>query len=348
MNTTAIIACDHGYGHVRRCSMIASEMARRGQEVTLFAPVSSIVRFPFIDFTNVNIVDFETRTTTTGLEAGDHNTVKWHHRLPLMDKFELVVCDNLPEILEIRPDAILSGGFFWHQALSVMDARAKARAGELIQLYQPLVIASEMFASLEMTGSSKTELIGLYVSEGVIPFQGEDLLIASGGSAVMEEAFRLAVNKLANSNKKLPPPNVWIDPKLLPSCSPKWMKPAVFNRDLYRRILATVCRPGVGTLTDSFASGGRAFCAYETGNKEMIYNAQKVVQANYCLCFALHALNCCTRHLRALLVLCLAYIAPLHFASPKIPFFTRYINLGSASFYITDRCGSNAVPVSSG
>ena len=39
-------------------------------------------------------------------------------KLPFRDKeFDYVICDNLPEILILRDDAILISQFFWHRVL---------------------------------------------------------------------------------------------------------------------------------------------------------------------------------------------------------------------------------------
>jgi len=38
----AIIACDHGFGHTRRCLLLANKLAETGWHVHLFAPKKAV------------------------------------------------------------------------------------------------------------------------------------------------------------------------------------------------------------------------------------------------------------------------------------------------------------------
>ena len=65
----------------------------------------------------------------------------------------------------------------------------------------------------------------------------------------------------------------------MPAGAPVWMKAATFNADMYKSLIAAICRPGVGTLTDCLWGGARVFCYFEAGNREMINNAEAVSKA---------------------------------------------------------------------
>lgn len=279
MGGIALIACDHGFGHVRRCLMISRELARKGQKVTLFAPASTVDRFSFLRAAGVDVIDFSTQTTRSALREGRRDTVNWHHRLPDLDDYCLVVCDNLPEILEIRADAVLSGSFLWHQVLSHLDEGMARRARELIAHHHPLMIASRLFASAQLIETTPVECVGVCVTDPRPGSCGRDLLIASGGNDILDQDYRSAVADLATSASVPPFPIVWVEEKLMPKAPPPWMQRAVFGLDLYRKLGACICRPGVGTLSDSLWAGARVFCVHEKGNTEMVLNTHRVAEA---------------------------------------------------------------------
>ena len=50
--------------------------------------------------------------TQTNIKTYERDTINdWLQNLPSLDGFDIVVSDNLIEVLEIRPDAWLSGTF---------------------------------------------------------------------------------------------------------------------------------------------------------------------------------------------------------------------------------------------
>ena len=60
----AIIVCDHGLGHLRRCAIEAKNRQEKGENVTLFAPLKSMERITriFPSLNGLKILDFSTNT----------------------------------------------------------------------------------------------------------------------------------------------------------------------------------------------------------------------------------------------------------------------------------------------
>ena len=152
MQTIAIIACGNGFGHVRRCVLIGEALIIRGVRVTLFAPTRALEKIN----RSVGVkdrfttVDFDSSTSAEALRTGNPNSARWEHRLPPLDRFDLVLCDNLPEVLAVRPDAILSGNFLWHQALPDIAKEIRTRADSLLAAHRPTMITYGPFAAKEL------------------------------------------------------------------------------------------------------------------------------------------------------------------------------------------------------
>jgi|GEM_PF-1976458 len=272
--TIAIIACDHGYGHVRRALILSNALAKNSWTVYLFAPKAAVNKLMSNYGLNRGVVTINFNSVTTMDSLRNGKAINWYKYLPSMNYYDLVLCDNLVEILEVRSDAILSGSFLWHFVSEDLDSDIVARAEILLKTYKPIMIASSLFASKELYKITKLKSVGLFVSE--LPpaniERGKDLLVSCGMSNELVEDFRKLVDNLAKGPK--PPFNtVWIEPRLMPPTVPVWMKTAKFNSFMLTSLNAAICRPGVGTLTDCLWGGARVFCCYEKGNKEMKDNA---------------------------------------------------------------------------
>lgn len=276
----AIIACDHGYGHIRRCILIANKLADLKWQVNLFAPAEVVRKFTVAVKTNdfIRLTDFSTGIRIDKLRRGIADT--WIKRLPSMDDFDLVLCDNLPDILKLRSDAVLSGSFLWHKVIDCFDATLYAEAEVLLERYRPKMIGSSLFADDELREITEFYPVGLFVSypPDYNDWQGNDLLITCGMSGEIESEYSAFIRQLA-LHEKPQFDNVWVEPRLMPAGAPVWMKAATFDADMYKGLKAAVCRPGVGTLTDCLWGGARVFCYFEAGNREMINNAEAVSKA---------------------------------------------------------------------
>ena len=149
--SVALIGCSNGLGHVRRLALIANQLATRGVEVVLFAPLQSVERVQSALAVEkmFSVIDFDTRTSAHALRTGNHQAMYWEKGLPTLRQYDLVVSDNLPEILSIRPDAWLSGNFFWHESLPGISSNYRRRAEKLISRHRPSVLTYGPFSSIQ-------------------------------------------------------------------------------------------------------------------------------------------------------------------------------------------------------
>lgn len=289
MKSCAIIACDNGLGHVRRCFLIGRELAKHGIRTDLFAPSAKYKKFEklFNPDPLLRNIDFATHTTAESLMKGERVATHWHQRLPHMADYDAVLCDNLPEILNIRTDAILSGHFLWHHAIEGINPLYREAAQNLIHRFKPTIIASKLFATIEISSLLNYMPVGLYVSDHprIEDLSGGNLLISGGSTSAMHSDLGGMVERLFNHGEE-PFETVFIDPGIMSNkkfCKkknlPSWIRIADYSPVMYRAVTAAVCRPGVGTVTDLLQQGGRPFCVYENRNNELTGNAIALASA---------------------------------------------------------------------
>jgi hypothetical protein len=203
----------------------------------------------------------------------------WNTDLPDLNGFDAVVCDNLVEVLTMRPDAWLSGSFFWHRALESLPSAKIMHAESLLRQFRPRMISSGLFAAPYLRSSTRLSLVGLYDFPGSrVQVEKTDFLLSCGtGGGATEEAGEL-VHRLASDQHPFCR-TLWVEPSLYSEGMPQWMQPATFSPEMYARVACAIIRPGVGTTTDALLAGARVFSFYEKGNYEMSTNAARASAA---------------------------------------------------------------------
>lgn len=280
----AIIVCDHGLGHVRRCALMAKERERLGEQVTMFAPAASLKRLQrAIPYTKgLAVHDFSTNITPDLIRQGLPKVVEWLDRLPNIDDFETVICDNLPEILARRPDAIISAQFFWHDVIEGAAGDYAEYCDHLLEQHKPTLIGCELFAMEAVRNQPGYIPVGLYKNPELVDAaqatsqeKRTDLLITGGTTPVLREQLRRTISELLKNGPK-PYEQVYVDQELIPEEAPYWMLAADFSIEMYCKLKAACCRPGLGVITDLITVGASIQPLHEANNREMEHNASVV------------------------------------------------------------------------
>lgn len=276
MKNIALIACSNGYGHVRRLLLLAHALRKNGANPVLFASLQTVKRVTKSEMVACpRVVDFNTHTEREKWLNG--TATDWVKSSSNFSEYDVVISDNLIEILLIRPDAWLSGSFFWHDSLKNFPKNLKSQALDLLKKYKPRMISSSMFASDLVRSKVQVFEVGLYAAKNNIAIHKNksDALISCGKGGSSEVHAKEFV-KLLVEREKTQFHRVWVEPSILPNKYPDWMSPATFTYKMYQSIISAVIRPGVGTITSSLLSGARIFPFYEGNNKEMEFNASRV------------------------------------------------------------------------
>lgn len=277
----ALFACSNGYGHIKRLLLLANALSKYGANPILFAPESSALSLAKKEgIKNIEIINFNSNTTKENWL--DNSATEWTKFAPNLSEFDIVISDNLIEILNIRPDAWLSGSFFWHTVLTNFPLEIKQESLSLLKKYRPKMISSKLFTSDYLKKYTDLYEVGLYSSRmlNIIPTHKTDALIACGAGLNIGFEIEKFVNNIAK-NEKSHFKRVWVEPEFLPVNPPSWMLPATFNDEMYQHILVSIIRPGVGTISNSLSAGSRIFPFYENDNLEMKFNAVRIFNAGF-------------------------------------------------------------------
>jgi hypothetical protein len=275
----ALIACANGFGHVRRMLSLSLALREQGASPVLIAPNEVVHRLAATFGVQMpEVLDFKSRTTRADLLAPDAYGC-WMDDMPVLDEFDEVVSDNLVEILALRPQAWVSGSFFWHLALPGYPAAKAAYAEALLEQCRPRMISTGLFAAPYLASKTRLFTVGIYgLGPMVRAIDGVDLLVSCGRGGEVQASTRGLLRQL-ESEAQPGLATVWVEPELYRPDMPDWMRPASYTPAMYGRLSAAVIRPGIGTVTGALLAGVRLFMFHEPDNLEMVQNARRLVAA---------------------------------------------------------------------
>jgi hypothetical protein len=280
MKKCAIIACGHGLGHIRRCMLMAKQRIDPDLDVTVFAPVISVSRLQGVipSLLNINISNFDTNTSSLSCKGSLSDAISWLDKLPCLDHYDIVICDNLPEILSLRPDAIISAQFFWHIAVANCSPEYYQYCEDLLYYHNPIIIGCRFFAMDSVRSRPNFQPANMYQIPELILAASQvdkracsDLLITGGSTPTISLTLKSYIDQLL-----LHPPSLFtkvhVDSQLMPPAPPSWMIKADFTLDMYLQLSHAICRPGLGTITDLLTVNSLIMPIYEADNYEMKHN----------------------------------------------------------------------------
>ena len=288
----AVFACSNGLGHTRRVIAIASFMFKKGfnGNLTAYLPISHLNRMKkwneckyIINHPKINIIDFcypiDPNQKTKSLFEKNWDEIK----IPPLDKYDIVWSDNITQIVAKRNDTILTGSFLWYDIFSRNQNSSNysdfiKEQREVIHSVKPIMVANEYFATPEVRYFTKFQPVGLYRYD--ISFKEKkrsDLLYSCGLGGEEEEIARQYLRKIISKYQN-PKFKLFVEPRLLPSSYPSWVKKADFSTEMFNKCTAAIIRPGLGTISDVLANRGRVFLYHSNNMYEMKYNATVIEQ----------------------------------------------------------------------
>lgn len=291
----AFIACDHGLGHVRRCYLVALALAKRKVQVDILCPPEKFeaIRRVLPKNPNIRNLEFATETSREGILRWKGPGRLFGKNRSILSAYDRVVSDNLPEVLEARHDAILSGHFLWHNVFEKTPQKYKEYVRNLIRQHKPVVISSSLFACEEIKKMPGFRPTGLYAfssgkfAEMRLVKNRRALLLAGGSAGLAASVLEKMIPPLLELGRQVKA-KVFLDPSLACRISAPgnksafplgYVEKADYKQSMYRQIRFGLIRPGVGTLTDLLSHGAMPVCIYEPNNSEMIFNATAVAKA---------------------------------------------------------------------
>ena len=271
----ALIACSNGHGHVRRLSFLAKYLSNYEIIVDLYAELKKVLKFLNRESSsNINLINFDTQTTEKDFKLGKHKN--WLKKINKINEYDLVISDNLLDILEIRPDALIMASFFWHDTLKGISDKYITDSKILLTKYKPTIIGSKIFSSVSVRKTHSFLGTGLFINnEDKINFKIKktDLLLSYGWGGASKLQFKKIIKKIQNP---YPFKTIWLEPYLYKMNMPSYFMPANYQPRMYQKLLCSVIRPGLGTVAECLNFNVKIFALDDECNFEIKHNSKQL------------------------------------------------------------------------
>ena len=285
-----VVVCDHGLGHARRVFAVLSDLIHEHPNLSarVFASKQQLARL--LDWPlavsvlrSVHPYPFESHTSKRALMEGEPISVKWVQRLPELSA-RVAWSDNLLAILDVRPDALISGSFFWHEVVEAKrpDAEVVYRDRARLQEHNPSIIGSRYFSTPEVSQAAGFKPVGVYRYHAApTDSKGTDLYLGAGSDEKLRLALRTLLRNLAYP-AGVPDPFMawWVESEVLPENPPWWIRRADYSDEMFASVACGCVRPGLGIVNDLLSAGARVFSVDEGDDSEMTHNSETLVRLN--------------------------------------------------------------------
>jgi spore coat polysaccharide biosynthesis predicted glycosyltransferase SpsG len=297
----AILVCDNGLGHTRRAALIAKELFNRSYKVYLYCNITlvkKIIEILAIDLSCISLVNF-TPNVFSQINLSDRMKIK-KIQIPNINlqSYDLVISDNLLEVLELRPDTIISGSFFWHKSFRDISSEYFAYSENLLQKYKPKIISSSLFAHPYLECYENFYKIGLFSCANFLDknFQKKkhtyddnqvtfNILISIGMGTNSTFDIKFISDLIKFKEKFMPNLKVYIEPKLWNKSMPSWIVKATYDLKMFQSIDMAIIRASVGTLSEVLGFSTSIFIISMLDDSlEIVFNAKKLENLGFAVC----------------------------------------------------------------
>ena len=289
-----LIACPNGFGHTSRLEKLGSLLDKMNHSV------SFLIGEAQKNFLHTIVKEWQnTPWIVTGRalsllnEGGDprKSIAEYLSTIKNYNDFDLVICDNFPEIIEFRSDAILMSNFLWCEVLNNHSYSCDSKA-LLSKFPVSRVISNRFFATpaLQEHGFYPINFLGRFnPSLTSIPGDKLKILVSCGNSDEAHRYYTQLADSIIN-NPLFLKYDIYVEAFFLEHTSAKNVKRAMFNDLMFNEISMAIIRPGMGTLAECITRA-IPIIAYEFGdNFEMRHNAEVVNNRYGCSLFDLNTL----------------------------------------------------------
>ena len=287
----AALACSNGLGHSRRVIAISAFLFKNGFNGTIDVFISKDAEKAFKNWSefiflknqkSVKFINFYYPNLQS--EKFDRLDQKnWNKiYLPDLNKYDLVWSDNILQILKYRPDAILTGSFFWHEVFEKNNSKSEPilnfikNEKDILKKYKPKMAGNEYFVTSEVRKKTNFVPVGLYrYNINFSKKKKRGIILSCGLGGEEMDLTKRTVLRIINDN--IPPPDfLYVEKRILPKKYPEWIKPADFSDTMFHDSVAACIRPGLGTVSDSLINNLRLFTFSAPNSFEMMHNGNVI------------------------------------------------------------------------
>lgn len=273
----AFIICTNGYGHLRRSLLISNELYKKyNVESTFFFPKKKFKDFTksFLknrsNFKLPKLIDFSTETSI--IDWKEKRATNWTKKELNLDKYSLIVSDNLIEILKFDKKAIIIGSFLWHHQFNYKEIFDNSEL--ILAKYNPLIISNKYFTPDYMSNYKNNIKVGFnYIKPINNSYNKKSILIANGKEKKDDDRVIELINILnlrQNNNFE----SIFLEPRLYSDKLNQIFKKADFDEKMYSKISHAIIRPGLGTITDCISNNVRIISFDKWEINELNFNIE--------------------------------------------------------------------------
>ena len=299
MKILTFIICSNGYGHCKRTLKVLNEIFKSALPIK-YNIICSEVKANFLkQHINQGKLNLQFHTylmdnepnwlDPKSLHFSDY--LSWNQGFKtdqIIAESDLIISDNYVEPLDAARDALLMGSFLWMDIIEQKNNETKqivAFQRELLKRKEPKIIALETMKMDSL--STLVKVIGVpWFSERKATensYCQNNILVTSGGTEQLDKVFLSFIERLANENENK---SIFLDAKLYKKLDStiktvnKNIREFDFTESSFNTLDVTICRPGIGILTDCISFLIPLIVIYGNDNQEISHNANKVISKN--------------------------------------------------------------------
>lgn len=270
-----IVVCTNGYGHIRRQSIVARELISKGNNVTIYFPRASLEQISpdLVDC----CCDFNTRTASSDWIKGEAQS--WINTIGSLSEFDVVISDNLLDVLSLRPDAIISGSFFWHKTLDLAETVTEHQES-LLSECKPTIVSNRYFSPPYIKSTKNFRPIGFIKDKrsnqrGNKTTRGKTALLSIGmgrseSEILMQSYVTDVLTEQSQNFQKFE--KIYIERRIYKESLPDNFVRARFDEKMFNDLDVVIGRPGIGLVSECVTRNIDYVSILEESNAEMVFN----------------------------------------------------------------------------
>ncbi len=291
----SFIICSNGYGHLKRVHDVCTEMLKLQPKLKVAFHISEKnLTFLQKKLSLPTSVLYITRTLRNEINwsEADKNTVEkrlaWTMDLAtdeVLQNSKLIISDNHVLPVAAYRKALLMGSFLWHYVYKDASNEAYQIDVETLKLRKPPLLC---IGDMVMTEAlQETSIVALPWFCKKLNLQNrilnKDILITCGGTTFIRKQMIDVIEQIIPYTKSQGI-TVYLDEGLFTNI-PINMQTDVclfdFKSESFSKLMAIICRPGIGILTECVMYNVPAFVIDIENNKEIKHNAARFEELGY-------------------------------------------------------------------
>lgn len=290
----SFIICSNGYGHLKRVHSVCIELIKKLPKIKIAFHINE-KNYDFFQknlsiHSNISCIT-DTLMNEINWNEADKNTLakrnSWIHDLtanPVLQNSKMIISDNHVLPIEVYNETILMGSFLWHHVFNHPLSESFIKDSETIKRLKPSLLCIGEMVMTEAVNETSTIGLPWFCKKENVNNRVVDsaILITCGGTTfIRKQVIDIIENLILYIKNNI---KIYLDEGLYTNI-PLTLKKDVylfdFKPDSFLKLMAIVCRPGIGILNECVAYNVPAFAINIENNREICHNAIRIEELGY-------------------------------------------------------------------